>query len=101
MAGNRGRETRGFGAVGPGERKKGTVTRASAPSRSAPAPARKPASPPTRTLKARVTGAGARGATFPTISISSKRVKVSNLPVGAPVPNTIVFGRTTFTKKGT
>lgn len=50
--------------------------------------------------KARAKVQGQSGVTFPTINISSKRVKVSNLPVGAPVPNTIVFGRTTFTKKG-
>ena len=92
---NKGRERRGFGAVGPGERKKGTVTR-----RAEPAPARKAAAPPPRTVKAKAKVKGRESATFPTINISSKRVKISNIPIGAPVPRTIVFGTTTFTKKG-
>lgn len=93
------REKRGFGAIAPGERRRGVVTKAPM-RRPTPTPARRPLAPPSLTTKARAKVEGKKGFTFPEISISSKRIKVSNLPVGAPLPPTIVFGRTTFTKKG-
>jgi len=95
------RERRGFGAIDPQERRRGIIVpERKRPVSGATAPKKKKreTEPAKRRVKRRKKKKEEEFE-FPEIKITSKRRKVSDIPVGARQPPTITIGRTFFSKK--